>query len=125
MFGSRQSLIDSDVSGLSPYTQEEGSRIFFHAAAAASCDHRQIIVSITDNDVVVLAISAFVSLGKDLGQLWVAFGMQRRFRYIPVHIIVAQLGPAKSLELPAFHAVQGCDTTSSIFEKGKKTAWTA
>lgn len=25
--------------------------------------------------------------------------------------------------LPAFHALTGCDTTSSFFGKGKKTAW--
>ena len=38
-------------------------------------------------------------------------------------MVVAQLGPAKSSALPAFHALTGCDTTSSFFGKGKKTAW--
>ena len=27
------------------------------------------------------------------------------------------------MALPAFHALTGCDTTSAIFGKGKKTAW--
>ena len=117
--------LDADVSALSPCTQEEAdSRIFLHVAAAASCGHRQVIVRTVDSDVVVLAISAFSSLSQDLDELWVAFGMQRHFRYIPVHTITAQLGPAKSSALPAFHALTGCDTTSSFFGKGKRSAWT-
>ena len=120
------SPLDSDVSALSPCSHEEAdSRIFLHVAAAASCGHRKLIVRTTDSDVVVLAVSAFVSLGQKVDELWVAFGMQRRYRYIPVHTIAAQLGPAKSSALPAFHALTGCDTTSSFFGKGKKTAWVA
>ena len=41
-----------------------------------------------------------------------------------MHTIAAQLGPAKSSALPAFHALTGFDTASSFFGKGKKTAWT-
>ena len=73
------SPFDADVSTLSPCTQEEAdSRIFLHVAAAASCGHRQVIVRTIDSDVVVLAVSAFVSLDQDLDELWVAFGLQRR-----------------------------------------------
>ena len=80
------SPFDADVSTLSPCTQEEAdSRIFLHVAAAASCGHRQVIVRTIDSDVVVLAVSAFVSLDQDLDELWVVFGIQRRYRYIPVH----------------------------------------
>ena len=79
------------------------------------------MVRTTDSDVVVLDISAFVSLSQDFDELCVAFGMQHR--YIPVHTIAANLGPAKSSALPAFHALTGFDTTSSFFGKGKKTAW--
>ena len=115
---------DADVSALSPCTQEEAdTRIFLHVSAAVSCGHRQLIVRTTDSDVVVLAVSAFVSLDQRIDELWIAFGMQRRYRYIPIHTVVAQLGPAKSSALPAFHALTGCDTTSSFFGKGKKTAW--
>ena len=116
---------EADITTVSPCTQEEAdSRIFLHVAAAASCGHRHVIVRTTDSDVVVLAVSAYVSLGEKIDELWVAFGMQRRYRYIPVHNIVAELGQAKSAALPAFHALTGCDTTSSFFGKGKKTAWT-
>ena len=49
--------------------------------------------------------------------------MRQRYRYIPVYDIVRELGPFKASELPAFHALTGCDTNSAFFGKGKKTAW--
>ena len=39
-----------------------------------------------------------------------------------MHTIAAHLGPAKTSALHAFHALTGCDTTSSFFGKMKKTA---
>jgi hypothetical protein len=38
---------------------------------------------------------------------------------------VENLGPLRSLCLPAFHALSGCDTVSSFFGKGKRSAWQA
>ena len=55
-------------------------------------------------------------LGWTVGGIW----NEARYWYIPVHTIAAHLGPAKSSALPAFHALTGCDTTSSFFGKGKK-----
>ena len=98
--------------------------MFLHVAAAASCGHSKVIVRTTDSDVVVLAVSAFIALSHQIAELWVAFGTQRRFRYIPIHFIAEQLEPSKAAALPAFQALTGCDTTSSFFGKGKKTAWT-
>ena len=46
-------------------------------------------------------------------------------RYIPSHEISRTLGLQKTLALPTFHALTGCDTTSAFFGKGKKTAWAA
>ena len=92
-------------------------------AAATSVGHRRVMVRTTDSDVVVLGVSTFVSLAQDIDELWIAFGTGRNFRYIPVHVIARTLGPSKAKALPAFHALTGCDTTSSFFNKGKKTAW--
>lgn len=47
------------------------------------------------------------------------------FRYIPAHEIAHNLGPSKSMALPAFHALTGCDTVSAFYGKGKKSAWSA
>ena len=45
---------------------------------------------------VVLAVSAFVALEHQIEELLVAFGTQRRFRYIPIHVIVEELGTLSS-----------------------------
>jgi len=40
------------------------------------------------------------------------------------HIVMHSLpGPEKATALPMFHALTGCDTTSSFFGKGKRTAF--
>ena len=115
---------DQDVSTLAPCNQMEfDSRIVLHVAAATSCGHRKVIVRTTDSDVVVLPVSAFVALEHQIEELWVAFGIQRRFRYIPIHVIVEELGTSKAAALPTFHALTGCNTTSALFGKGKKSTW--
>ncbi len=76
-------------------------------------------------DVVVMAVSLFRQL--DITELWIAFGVGKKFRYIPIHAIADSeaLGSEKSNGLPVFHAVTGCDQTSSFAERGKNTAWQA
>ena len=51
------------------------------------------------------------------------FGLQKHYRYIAVDSIGKKLGQENSRALPFFHALTGCDTTSSFSNVGKKTAW--
>ena len=57
--------------------------------------------------------------------IWVALGTGRNFKYLQINAISRSLGEEKSLAMPYFHSCTGCDTTSSFFRKGKKTAWEA
>jgi hypothetical protein len=81
------------------------------------------VIRTTDSDVLVIGVSVMQHL-TDLCELWLAFGCGKHFRYIPVHTIARQMGNARAGGLPAFHSITGCDTVSSLFGKGKKTAWT-
>ena len=45
-------------------------------------------------------------------------------RYIPVHEIASKLGSDICNILPAVHALSGCDSTSAIYLRGKRTAFT-
>jgi len=61
-------------------------------------------------------------------ELWVAFGVGNKKRYILAHKIASKMGDERSRALPMFHAFTGCDTVSSFAGIGKKTAfqvWTA
>ena len=109
-----------DVSALQPCNHAEAdTRIILHLAHASSQGHDKAFV----RTVVVLAIAFFEQL--KLSELWIGFGSGKNYRDIPVHSIHSQLGPSKSLALPLFHALTGCDTTSKFLGCGKKTAWTA
>ncbi|XP_037047284.1 uncharacterized protein LOC119082058 [Bradysia coprophila] len=62
-------------------------------------------------------------IGESIRHLWISFGTKKNFRYIPIHKIVDNLGIEKSKALSLFHALSGCDTTSSSHGRGKKTFW--
>lgn len=58
-------------------------------------------------------------------KLWMTTGTAKKRKNIPVHAIVERLQlDAEVLELlPSFHALRGCDTTSLITGRSKKTCW--
>ena len=58
-----------------------------------------------------------------LEELWIAYSTGDNRRYIAIHEVVVSLGQVRSLALPGFHAFTGCDTTSSFFGRGKKSAF--
>ena len=96
--------------------------MFLHAKHAAISGCKSVNIVSSDTDVVVIGVSVFDDLG--LEQLWITFGKGKDMRWLPIHTIVAKLGP-RSKALPFFHAFTGCDTVSAFVGKGKKTAWQA
>ena len=114
----------TDVSALQPCNHaKDDTRIFLHLAHAAAQGHKIAIVRTVDSDVVVLAIHFFSSHG--FLELWVCFGSGKKVRDITIHDICAHLGPSRSLTLPLFHAITGCDTTSQFLGCDTKYAWTS
>ena len=92
--------------------------LILHAAHASAHGHRALTLRTVDTDVLVLAVSFWAEIACET--LWIAFGVGKHFRYIPVHEVATALGPQKSLALTFFHAVTGCDTVSAFTGKGKK-----
>ncbi|MES9881863.1 MAG: hypothetical protein ABW185_13375 [Sedimenticola sp.] len=112
----------ADLQTISPCNHEEADgRMFLHVADASRQGHSKVLVRTVDSDVVVIGISMFQHLR--LEELWIDFGTGKSHRHIPVHTIVQNLGPEKCCALPLFHSYTGCDTTSSFYGIGKKTAW--
>ena len=110
-----------DIGDSSPCTHEEAdTRVFVHCLDSVREGTKKLLIRTVDTDVVVMAISVFQRLSAS--EIWIAFGSSKAFRHIEVHKIAAVLGPEKSLALPAFHALTGCDQASSFCSKGKKTA---
>lgn len=119
------SSVPGNLAGLMNCTHEEAdTRMFVHATHGAT-DHgaRNILIRTVDTDVVILSISLAHKIGCEC--LWLAFGTGNTFRYIDATAISDVLGTDKSRALPAFHALTGCDVTSSFAGRGKRTAWSA
>ena len=68
----------------------------------------------------VLCATQFGAIACD--ELWFTTGVKDYFRYIPVHGASQKLGHKLCSALPAFHALTGCNTTSSLAGVGKKKA---
>lgn len=117
--GRRENTVD-----LSPCKHEEAdTRLLLHATDAAKCGFTKVMLRTVDTDVVVIAVGTFHQM--PLSELWIAFGVGKHLRYLPVHDIACSMGPEKSRALLTFHAFTGSDQTSSFANRGKKTAWEA
>ena len=111
-----------DLTDIAPCDHEEAdTRVFLHVYAASLDGHSKVTIRANDSDIVVIAVSQFHKM-RQLQELWIIFGTGNNVKYIPVHYITELMGD-KALGLLAFHSITGCDTTSSFFGKGKKTAW--
>ena len=76
----------------------------------------KVSIRTVDTDVVVLAITSAQQLG--ITELWVAFGAEKNFRFLPIHELVNALGPQSCIALSFLRALTGCDTVS--FFGGKR-----
>ncbi|KAK3746863.1 hypothetical protein QZH41_000037 [Actinostola sp. cb2023] len=102
--------------------EEADTRMLLHAQDCKH-DHRRIVVQSPDTDVAVLCVYAYHLIASE--ELWFRTGVKDKLRFIPVHRLAEKLGNDLSIMLPAFHALTGCDTTSGLFQIGKRKAWKA
>ena len=105
-----------EVQALISNHEEPDTRMILHAYYEARSDRRIVIQSL-DTDVFVLSVSHFRSL--DCPEMWFRTGVNDR----PVHDILHVLGVKVCSSLLGFHAITGCDSTSSLAGIGKKKAW--
>lgn len=113
-----------DIDALKSNHEEADTRMILHAAyAVRESPTSVIVIQSPDTDVLVLCVCHFTEIG--CRQLWFRTGVSDRQRYIPVHTIQQSLGERSCQSLPAFHALTGCDSTSSISRRGKKKPWVA
>ncbi len=99
--------------------------MLIHLQDALDSGSTTCLVRTVDTDVVVIIIGKFHALlaNHPAADIWIAFGTGKNFMYIHINAICSSLRRNKSMALPIFHCFTGCDTTSSFFGKGKKTAW--
>ena len=113
------------LNAVTPCSHEEAdTRVFVHPMDATLDGKRSINIKANDTDVVVIAVSTLPSLQElYLESMWIAFGHGANARCIPVHEVVAAIGPEKVSGILFFHAFTSCDVVSGFHGKGKKSAW--
>ncbi len=107
--------------------EEADTRLLIHLLDALKKGAAKCLVRTVDTDVIVILIGKYYSIISryPAADIWVAFGSGKNFIYLDINAISKDLGVDKFTALPLFHCFTGCDTTSSFFGKGKKSAWEA
>jgi hypothetical protein len=101
--------------------EEADSRMFLHVAYGIEYLHPdRVVVWSIGTDVAALCPRYCVILG--IEDMYFKTGMGNQKRYIPMHLVAADLGQEISLLLPVLHALSGCDSTSAFYNLGKE-AW--
>jgi len=107
-----------DRPDLSASHEEADTRLILHASRTAV---QRIVIASPDTDVAVICISHVASLTAK--EVWFRTGVKDHARFIPLHSIAQEIGPLACQQLPAFHALTGCDSTSAPSGRGKTIPW--
>ena len=115
LFGISVISIGSDRSMPECNHEEADTRIVVQVLHAIQVNQaKSVLVTTVDTDVIVILIGKFHHLKaiQPVLDLWVEFVMGRNFSFISV-------GEVRSRSLPVFHALSGCDTTSTSMRKAR------
>ena len=115
------SSIGRNVTTLYSNHEEADTRILLHGKDAARCDFYRTVVFSVDTDVLVLLLHHHEFL---TNEIWIQHGALSNSTFIPVHEIAAVTEAAVLQNLPAFHAITGCDSTSQLRYHTKISSWT-
>ena len=107
--------------------EKANTRIVVHVIHALTQGRKTAQVRIEDTDVIVALVGVFQRMLQCqlFADIWVAFGVGKTCKLHSINAICNSLAASKSRALPMFHALSGCDTTSSFRGKGKKSFWQA
>ena len=116
------SSIGRDLSCLESDQEEADSRIILHCTELAGHDYDRVIILSIDTDVLVMLLHHH---GRMPAEVWMQHGRRSDGVFIPVHEIAERTDDAILKNLPAYHAVTGCDTTSGLRYHSKVSSWKA
>ena len=104
--------------------EEADPRLVRHTRDALLQDYSFVMVQTIDTDVLVLLISFTFQGDIPNGSVCAALcSSDSNVKYFSINDIVRELGDDVTRALPFFCAFTSCDTTSSIFNKGKCKCW--
>jgi len=97
--------------------EEADTRIVIHVKHASARGLKKVLIRTVDTDVVVLAIAYEQQL--ELQELFIAFGVGKHFRYLPIHKITTSL-TQQCEALPFIMLSQGVILFHTLREKERR-----
>ena len=99
-----------EVTALSANHEEADTCLIVRAKDAVENNHKRIIVMCRDTDVLLLLL---YHLGRIDVEVWMVSRTSKQRKCYPVHVIASKLDGDILNKILGFHALTGCDTTSS------------
>ena len=117
----------SEVEQLKSDQEEADTRMIFHAVFASSCGLKTIVVRSPDTDVLVLLLHHRPSIKATKLYFWTGRcgANTDETRFVPAHKLFELLTQEQHEILLSVYCLTGCDTCSSFYSIGKKTAFKA
>ena len=99
--------------------EEADDRMMFHTNHVIKVEnYKNLVIASGDINVFVCALYHFgLWIYSGLKELWIVAGKSNAKFTIPVHTIFDELDTEVVDNLPAMHALTGCDTTSKVRKK--------
>ena len=97
------------------------TRIILHACDAVANAFSRLFVVCRDTDVLLLLVH-FLGRNQEV-ETWMIAGTAKKRKCYPVHSIAERLSSSVIDDILGFHALTGCDTTSSFAGFGKRKCW--
>lgn len=100
--------------------EEADTRLILHASEAVVDGYQRVVVICGDTDVMLLLVHFITSKATEV---WMVSGTAKKRKCYPIHAVSERLPQPVRDNLLSFHALTGCDTTSSFHGHGKKMCW--
>ena len=110
-----------DLTHLTCNHEEADTRIILHTCDVVSKGFNTLLVHCRDTDVLLLLVH-FLGGMKDV-ETWMIAGTAKQRKCYSIHAINQRLPPPIVENILGFHALTGCDTTSSFTGFGKRKCW--
>ena len=90
--------------------EEADTRLILHSCEAVNEGHERVLVICRDTDVLLLLVH-FMST--NAAEVWMISGTAKKRKCYPIHAVSERLAKPVVDNLLSFHALTGCDSTSS------------
>lgn len=99
--------------------EEADTKIVHHVCKLDAELTTNVLIRSYDTDVLIIMLGNMDHLQSDNLKIFMQYGTGNAIRYINITNLYIELGQSLCASLPGFHAITGCDSIPSFFQRGK------